>query len=55
MQRRCPQRITNSIAYAAGTDAGNRRMRKAGRKKWSKEDYNVAVHEVNRIMSCRSK
>jgi len=34
--------ITQQIARAAAQDAGNNSMRKAGRSKWSKADYNAA-------------
>lgn len=42
-------KITRAIAWAAATDAGNRSMRKSGRKAWSKEDYSVAVAEFERL------
>lgn len=42
--------ITRSLAYASGTDAGNRNMDKAGRSKWNDEDYNVASEVTNRWM-----
>ena len=32
---------------AAGTDAANRSMRRSGRKKWSRSDYDKAVQEYN--------
>jgi len=38
------------IAAAAAQDAGNRSMRKAGRKRWSSKDYNAACAEFNRIL-----
>lgn len=38
------------VAYAAGTDAANRRMRAAGRTKWNREDYNTAAREQARIL-----
>lgn len=37
------------IAHASGHDVANRSMRKAGRTKWSKADYNKAVKEFNRL------
>jgi len=43
--------LTPQIAYAAGQDAGNRSMRKAGRTKWNRTDYNAAAHETNRLMA----
>jgi len=52
----CPGRKpTEPIARSAGWDAGNRSMKKAGRKKWSKKDYNVAVHEYMRLVACMEK
>lgn len=41
--------LTLSMVFAAGRDAGNRSMRKAGRKKWGKRDYNAACAEFNRL------
>jgi hypothetical protein len=41
--------LTRKLAWAAATDAGNRRMREAGRTKWSQGDYNAAVREFNRL------
>lgn len=38
------------LAYAAGTDEGNRHMRKDGRKVWSQEDRSIAARETNRIL-----
>lgn len=43
------QPITQSLAYAAGKDEGNRSMRKAGRTAWNRDDYNAAVREFNRL------
>ena len=37
------------IAHAAATDAANNQMRKAGRKKWSKADYNLACKTLNKL------
>jgi hypothetical protein len=37
-------------ARSAGTDAGNRSMRVAGRTRWSKEDYQAAAAEMNRVL-----
>ena len=41
--------LTREIAHASGTDAGNRSMQAAGRKRWSREDYNAAATESNRL------
>lgn len=43
------------IARAAGTDAGNRSMKKASRKVWNQDDYNVAANEMNRILDTVDK
>lgn len=40
---------TYDLARAASQDAANRRMRKAGRKAWSRGDYNHAIDEFNRL------
>ena len=41
--------MTYEIAHAAGWDAGNASMRKAGRKTWNRTDYNAFVKEFNRL------
>src|ERR1043166_1733511 len=41
--------MTYELAMAAGRDAANARMRKAGRKKWNKADYNEAVKVFKRL------
>lgn len=41
--------MTYHLARAAGMDAANRSMRKAGRTSWNEEDYNVGVVEQNRL------
>jgi hypothetical protein len=41
---------TYRIAHAAGTDAGNRNMRAAGRTAWSAEDYEVAADTMTRLL-----
>lgn len=41
--------LTPTIAYAAGTDAGNASMRKAGRKKWNLDDRNAAAEVTCRL------
>lgn len=41
--------MTYELAHAAGIDAGNRSMRKAGRKHWNEDDYNVCVAESDRL------
>jgi hypothetical protein len=42
--------MTYEIAHAAGQDAGNRSMRKAGRTSWDREDFNIAAKEFSRLM-----
>jgi hypothetical protein len=34
--------MTYQIAYAIGTDAGNKSKQAAGRKAWNTQDYNAA-------------
>lgn len=41
--------MTSAMARAAAQDAANRQMRKAGRKKWSRADYNLAVRTFDRL------
>ena len=41
--------MTYGIAHAAGQDAGNRSMRKAGRLSWNDDDYAAACAEFERL------
>ena len=41
--------MTREIAWAAAQDEANRSMRKAGRKAWSRDDYNAAVETFDRL------
>ena len=41
--------LTYQLVWAAATDAGNRSMRKAGRKAWNRADYNASVREFHRL------
>ena len=41
--------LTRELAWAAAMDAGNRAMRKAGRSKWSEEDFITACDEFDRL------
>jgi len=41
--------MNREIAMAAGRDAGNRNMKKAGRDKWSHEDWNAAAITANKL------
>lgn len=38
------------IARSAGEDAANRRMRKAGRRRWTAADYDHAVTVMQRVL-----
>jgi hypothetical protein len=48
MMSRTP--MTYKIAMAAGRDAGNRSMRKAGRTSWNEDDWNAAAAETERLI-----
>ena len=41
--------MTRALASAAATDAANRRMRKAGRKRWNAADCNAAAKLFNEL------
>jgi len=41
--------MTRELAFAAGTDAANRQMRKAGRTRWNLDDRNLAGETTVRI------
>lgn len=43
-------RLTYDLAMAAGRDAGNRSMRKAGRSAWNREDWGAAAECTNRLL-----
>src|SRR5271166_3257694 len=45
-----PATVTPAIARAAGADAANRQMKKAGRTKWSRADYNLAARTYAKLM-----
>jgi hypothetical protein len=38
------------FARAVGADAANRRMRKAGRRRWTAADYDHAVNVMNNVL-----
>jgi hypothetical protein len=38
------------VARSAGEDAANRRMRKAGRRRWTLADYDHAVSVMSRVL-----
>ena len=44
-----PITMTYSLAMAAGQDAGNRSMRRAGRSKWDESDWNAAAETFARL------
>jgi hypothetical protein len=39
------------VARSAGEDAANRRMRKAGRRRWTAADHDHAVGVMNHILA----
>lgn len=39
-----------SLLHASATDAGNARMRAAGRKAWSRGDYNECARTIHRLI-----
>lgn len=41
--------MTYELAMAAARDAANARMRKAGRTRWNRADYNCMVATFNRL------
>lgn len=41
--------MTEQLARAAATDAGNRSMRANGRERWNQDDFNAAASEFNRL------
>jgi hypothetical protein len=41
--------LTREMVWSAATDAGNRHMRQAGRKRWSREDFEAATSEYERL------
>jgi hypothetical protein len=43
--------MTYAIAMAAGRDAANKRMRKAGRASWNATDWNFAARIVTKLLS----
>lgn len=42
-------KLTRDLAHAIAMDEANRRMRKAGRKAWSRGDYNLCVKTFNKL------
>ena len=42
--------LTRELAFAAGTDVGNRCMSKHTLRPWSRDAYNAAVRETNRLL-----
>ncbi len=46
---------TFKIAHAAGRDAGNRSARRAGRTRWSEDDFNAAARVMEQILATISE
>jgi hypothetical protein len=42
-------KLTRELAQAIAKDEANRRMKKAGRKAWSRGDYNLCVKTFNKL------
>jgi len=42
---------TYKVAMAAGRDAGNRSARRAGRTRWSEDDFNAAARVMEQILA----
>lgn len=42
--------VTYPLAMAAGRDAANQRMAKAGRTSWNRADYNHAARVVAKLL-----
>lgn len=43
--------VTYSVAMAAGKDAGNKSMKRAGRTAWNHEDFNAAAAVTEKLMA----
>jgi hypothetical protein len=43
------------LARACAQDAGNRNMRKNGRKEWNEEDWNIATAMLNKLWPINPK
>ncbi len=43
-------KLDKEMVRAYAMDEGNRSMRKAGRKVWNEDDYNVAARTYNELM-----
>jgi hypothetical protein len=43
-------KLDQELVRAYATDEGNRSMRKAGRKAWNEDDYNVAARTYNELL-----
>ena len=41
--------MTRVLAMAIAADTANRQMRKAGRKSWNHDDYNLACRTFNKL------
>lgn len=49
-QRGFEMTITYTLAYAAGVDAADKRMRSEGRTAWNEEDWNHAVKVMTELL-----
>jgi len=47
--------MTEALARDIAVDAANAQMRTAGRKKWDRDDYNLAVREYVKLYPRGSK
>ena len=45
--------ITYKMAMAAGRDAANRSMMKAGRTEWTRDDRNIGAVLVTKLLAAR--
>ena len=45
--------LTYEIAMALSHDAGNRAMRKGGRRKWNCDDWNASVTVFDKVMGAK--
>ncbi|MCW4050399.1 MAG: hypothetical protein NWE89_11765 [Candidatus Bathyarchaeota archaeon] len=43
-------KLDYDICMAAGQDAGDKNMRKNGRKSWNRSDWNIASEVTNKLL-----
>ena len=46
-----PVPVDHAVAMAAGRDAGNASMRRAGRTAWNEDDWNAAADAVAALLA----